>query len=1082
MTSGASTTPVLTGDVQIIRSVDEGFCPPLRTTADPRFKGMIFAVMGPPASGKGTQCKRLAVKYDFVHLSTGDVFRDLAKRGTELGLRAKEFMDKGCFVPDEMVLSLVKDRLGQADVKERGCLLDGFPRTADQAEALLKEVKVEGVILLRAPDKTLVLRATDRRIDPATGDIFHLKYLPPPKDIEARLVCRDRDDEHSFKQRLEVFHGQCRRVLPMFSGSVWQMDATLEPDAVFKNMAGLLDKIMEAKMAKNSSGNGGAMPAASPSCSICFDEPANFLVIPCGHQCGCEECLTAVQKHSGRCPICRASVTAIQRVFRCGRDSGENGEATLSKQVPAKTHPDIQDKLDTKVSGQAGDGWSDDETDDVQSTLEDAKLVIVPCDDIGDAGGEVNVVVSAEIFDKATRSPVDICCVVDVSGSMSAEAKYEDEQGNLKSDGLTVLDIVKHAVKAVLYALKEADRLSLVAFNEKASTVLELTQMTEEGQKKAIAALEAMIPGGQTNIWAGVLAAMDSLRSGAQGPDFSARQQAVLLLTDGQPNVVPPRGHLAELRDYRDSHPGFSFQLNTFGFGYNLDSDLLLQLASEGNGTYAFIPDAVIVGTVFVNSVANVLSTLSQSATLNLMLRNGAEFTGPVLGGFPSLEESWGRAVSLGALQYGQSRELVVPLRLPPNTSGQLKPYLEAVLTYPKAGRNSSAAAEGTARTSSSDAKLGAARADAVTVGYAAIAAAADGKGKSAQEAVAALCSRLAEAVSATGDASGEAAVDGRLTALQADVAGRMSKALNGKERFNRWGKHYLRALMRSHQLQVCTNFMDTGLQLYGGSLFRTLRGEGDQIFLSLPPPVPHSKMGRETARSRSPSPKMTTYYAGAGGGCFGPSSTVCVVSRSLRQLQGTGPLVEALLGLAGSRLPVSEVRAGDVLRVADGIARVRCVARIHRDPAQLLVTLPEGLTITRQHPVRIDGVWMRPCNVPGRCYVPTASGMVYNFVLDRCHVLVVDGVECATWGHGLQGNVIGHPFFGTDRVVHGLSSLEGWEDGRVTITGSIRDDNDEVVALLGPSTPTLETMSHKSRSLSKFSPLLRVAASPILF
>merc|ERR1719203_2195094 len=161
---------------------------------------------------------------------------------------------------------------------------------------------------------------------------------------------------------------------------------------------------------------------------------------------------------------------------------------------------------------------------------------------------------------------------------------------------------------------------------------------------------------------------MDSLRTGGDA-GRPERQQAIMLLTDGQPNHVPPRGHLPELRDYKDSHPGFNFQLNTFGFGYNLDSELLLDLANEGQGTFAFIPDAVIVGTTFVNCVANVLSTVSLSSTLSLMPRGGAELAGPVLGGFEEFKESWGSGVHLGPLQYGQSRELVVPVRLPPGSS-----------------------------------------------------------------------------------------------------------------------------------------------------------------------------------------------------------------------------------------------------------------------------------------------------------------------------------------------------------------------------------------------------------------------------
>lgn len=1014
-------------------------------------KGRIFVVFGPPASGKGTQCKLLAKKFGFVHISTGDVFRDLCKRETELGLQAKEYLEKGCFVPDEFVLCFIRDRLSQQDVKEHGCLLDGCPRTADQAQALLHHFRVDGVFVLHIPNKTLIQRAADRRIDPINGDIYHLKFVPPPADVASRLVTRDLDDEHSFRQRLEVFSGQSRRVLPHFAGKIWKVEAALEPQEVFHSMVRYMQKLA-------CGGEDGSVTTSLPhesACSICFDVPADFLVIPCGHQCGCEECLTAVQKHSGCCPICRSGIQSIQRVFQCGR--AVEGGAPVTSHSDKLTHGDIQDKLDEQLdtaTHHSEDDWSDDEDYcHGKSNLENiATIVVAPCQSVSAEGGEVEVCVSVSIADHSERTPVDICCVVDVSGSMGSKATYEAEDGTVKDDGLTVLDIVKHAVKTVLMALKEGDRLALVAFSETARTALKLTEMTSEGRKEALEALEGLQPGGQTNIWGGILASMEALQSGmptstAQTSNSGAafgRIKATLLLTDGQPNVVPPRGHLAELRDYKDSCPDFSFQLNTFGFGYNLDSELLLDLAKEGHGTYAFIPDAIIVGTTFVNSVANVLSTHAQSSTINLMPKNGAELIGSVSGGFLELEESWGRAVSLGPLQYGQVRNLVLKMRLPADNG---EPHLDVVLAYPAAsGGKGKACTESASRTVSSDAATARCLADAVSTGYEAISLAMKNKGKEAGELVAALCTRVQ-------DAEAESAADGRLIALKADVTGRMSKALKGKERFNRWGKHYLRALMRAHQLQVCTNFMDPGLQPYGGTLFRELRATGDSIFLTLPPPKPSAKSRPSSAVGSSPAkpvqaPNMTTYYAGAGGGCFSPSS-----------------LVKSAAGDHAADVQIKDIRAGAWLKVADGgFARVCCVVRIARNTSKGLVSLPCGLRITPRHPVRIQGVWQLPRDLPGARTVPSEHGFVYNLILDRCHILLVDGMECATWGHDLQGDVIEHRFFGTRRILETLARFDGWDIGYVQVQGTFRNKDSEVVGLWGSTceTPGLEMLPGK--------------------
>jgi len=531
------------------------------------------------------------------------------------------------------------------------------------------------------------------------------------------------------------------------------------------------------------------------------------------------------------------------------------------------------------------EAWPED-TEPAEAVRAQAELIldVAPSTCVLDEGGDAQVMVSVRVPECDSRTPTDICCVVDISGSMGTLATYECD-GEVKSDGLTILDVVKHAVKTVMHILKEGDRLALVAFDDRAETALALEAMTEEGREKGIAALGTLEPRGQTNIWGGILAGMEALRT----TDLSAaevRQQTLLLLTDGQPNISPPRGHIQELKDYKESHSELRFQLNTFGFGYSLDSELLVDLATEGHGTYAFVPDAVLLGTVFVNTVANVLSTRTQNAALHLTTVGGAEFAGPVFGDYPVTEASWGRVVSLGPLQFGQSREVVVPMKIPAGTA----PYLEAIVTHPRkgGGEHRFSAQASSRRPPTQDAVVAVIRAEVVSVCYEAVRGAVAGRGKAAQESVQALGSRLSES---------HALADAGLAALRSDVEGRMSKALKGKERFNRWGKHYLRALARAHQVQQCTNFMDPGVQVYGGRLFRALREEGDGVFLGLPPPRPSKAPMRPATpqaaalpsrpasaataspprpsqpaptlppRQRTPSPDMRTYYGGQGGG-----------------------------------------------------------------------------------------------------------------------------------------------------------------------------------------------------------------------
>lgn len=142
-----------------------------------------------------------------------------------------------------------------------------------------------------------------------------------------------------------------------------------------------------------------------------------------------------------------------------------------------------------------------------------------------------------------------------------------------------------------------------------------------------------------------------------------------MILTDGEPNNSTTEVYLREIRDYKDQYPNFKFTINTFGFGYSLKSDLLLAIATEANGTFGFIPDGLIVGTNFVNSLANTLSTYSQACTLRLIPKGGATFAGPVMGGMQESSESWGRHINVGPLQFGQAREICIPMKVPAGTA-----------------------------------------------------------------------------------------------------------------------------------------------------------------------------------------------------------------------------------------------------------------------------------------------------------------------------------------------------------------------------------------------------------------------------
>lgn len=178
-----------------------------------------LVIAGPPAGGKGTQCELLIEAFNVLHLSTGDLLRAAVACGSSLGSQAQQFMDSGQLVPDELIVDVVLERLSQPDCETRGWLLDGFPRTALQAQALLAAgFCPDAVIVLDVPDTEVVRRIAGRRVDPETGKTYHLEFNPPPedKDILARLVQRSDDTEATIRERLSTFHKHLGSVLSAF--------------------------------------------------------------------------------------------------------------------------------------------------------------------------------------------------------------------------------------------------------------------------------------------------------------------------------------------------------------------------------------------------------------------------------------------------------------------------------------------------------------------------------------------------------------------------------------------------------------------------------------------------------------------------------------------------------------------------------------------------------------------------------------------------------------------------------------------------------------------------------------------------
>jgi len=200
-------------------------------------KTIIF--LGAPGAGKGTQAQRLSEEKGFIQVSTGDILRANVKNKTELGKKAKEYMEAGQLVPDELIISMIEDELRKLEGKD--IILDGFPRTVKQAEALEDLLKKLGrsldyVILFDVSDEEVIKRITGRRIDPKTGKVYHVIYNPPPADVE--VIQREDDKKEVVKKRLEVYHSQTAPLIDYYEkkGILVRIDASTDPNKVYEEL------------------------------------------------------------------------------------------------------------------------------------------------------------------------------------------------------------------------------------------------------------------------------------------------------------------------------------------------------------------------------------------------------------------------------------------------------------------------------------------------------------------------------------------------------------------------------------------------------------------------------------------------------------------------------------------------------------------------------------------------------------------------------------------------------------------------------------------------------------------------------
>jgi Mg-chelatase subunit ChlD len=596
--------------------------------------------------------------------------------------------------------------------------------------------------------------------------------------------------------------------------------------------------------------------------------------------------------------------------------------------------------------------------------------------------------IPSDMKDSKSRQPVLIVAVVDVSGSMNTLTQLAGVD-----NGFTRLDLVKHALRTIIASLDARDYLAVVSFSSESKTV-SLNQMNTDGKLKTLDAIDKLSPDGYTNVWAGLEEGLKNINL----PRFASVNKSLLLLTDGQPcgSLTTPE-ILSKFDLYRATHEkDIKCIVSTAGFGYDLDVELLTSLATRGNGNYLYIPDMSMMGTVFVNYLANTLVTMVQNIKIKVDIH------------YPKSDQPDTHNYQV-SLQYGQHKDLVIE-EDKFDTHCHYTVVIDdghntARYTIEKNKLNSVSKADTTAE------KQRIWYSDRLTVIHQAL---------DRDE------SNYAETL--IDDLYSKCTDEGLKRDLFSDVAeeGQISKAMS-VEYYKKWGKYYMPTVIRAHQLQQRNNFKDVGMQRYGGNLFKQLVADIDKLYNELPAPEP-SAVSRNSRVIKNMS-SLNRYD----NGCF----------------DGNG-LVEMA---NGQKKKVKNLKKGDVVKsFKDTTATVVCVTEKeianYFDVVKLGADKKKQLIITPYHPVRVNNRWQFPCNLGKLEECRDDLDVVYNLVLDQSHTVFINGVECVTLGHDFVGDVVAHPYFGSTKVIEDLMNVDGWEEGRVNLDGYtyIRNADTELI------------------------------------
>ena len=637
--------------------------------------------------------------------------------------------------------------------------------------------------------------------------------------------------------------------------------------------------------------------------------------------------------------------------------------------------------------------------------------------------------VNINVPDTKVRAPIDVVLCIDISGSMGTEATLKGDSNETISHGFSILSLTVSASKTVLNSLNKDDNISIVTYSDRAHVLVEQIACTIENKKLIEMQLDTLKPTATTNMWDGIHVSLDILRT----KSLPHRMKGILLLTDGIPNIEPPRGHEDTLNKYfRDYN--FKCGISCYGFGYDLNSELLMEISKiSGGDGYSFIPDASLLGNVFIHGISNMLSTAVCYPTLNIKLSNDVKF----MGGSTEMN------IEIDSLKYGKSKNLIFSVDTRGCSSRSLDHFrdcAEIALTYgekqirinecimpPPNYYNEQISRE----------KM----IDVINLSLS--------KNKFRDKSYESNIYELAIEME-------KEKMCPYIGNLLYDLNGQIKESLNmtregeREDWFSRWGIHYLRSLQNAYQNEICNNFKDKGVSNFAIGIFNTIRDEVSDIFDEIPPPKQDVKTttirgGGSSRVKRQATPVNMRSYNNQGGGCCAEGCRVLMKDQSYKKVEELQKGDRVITFKIDKKIGHEEYSDSEI----ECVIKTKCT-----DNKIDMVTI-ENLKITPYHPIllfnelNINKNWRFPIMV----HKPETieCEYMYTFILVNRESMLIERSVFATYGHMIEDEIIKHNYFGTDKVINDLKVFPGYNNGLVELRQDnfIRDlDNNVIVSI----------------------------------